>query len=340
MRQRSVSSVAPPPLERSASLSISDSEYNTRYEEAMREIAEYKQKYETAMESQTSSQKQYDDHIKETSENVESWKNKFERIQADMDNLRAKYDQTSAELMDIKGRYDALLENKSKSSPAVVAPKAVIREPKKEDKKVDKKEDKKSDKKEESKEQKKSDKKEEDRKSVTEQKNRYEQALKDLDSIKIKYGVKSSVTPVLPTPQPPSPASGPIVQRSRNSNPPPPLKGVLPPPTPESRIKSRINAYESESQYYKDKYEQTLKERAFIETYKSQLEAKMRYLQQNEEEILYQLYNWMTLAIRLDCLSRGSAQQFDKEELYTRFISDKIHYSTWPKYILTEMEPN
>ena len=77
------------------------------------------------------------------------------------------------------------------------------------------------------------------------------------------------------------------------------------------------------------------------ETYKSQLEIKTKTLERNEEDISYQLYNWMCLAVRLDTMSRGNGEgvnTFDKEKLYELLVKEQIHYAEWPKLIIEEVE--
>ena len=52
----------------------------------------------------------------------------------------------------------------------------------------------------------------------------------------------------------------------------------------------------------------------------------------------YQLFNWMCLAIRMDCLNRGTSEDFDKEELFEQLKQQKSPYSSWPKRILNNFE--
>src|SRR5690242_3879567 len=98
---------------------------------------------------------------------------------------------------------------------------------------------------------------------------------------------------------------------------------------------------EDDNVNYKEKYFESFQEKAVWETYKSQMEVKLKHLEQSEEELKYQLFNWMTLAIRLDTLSRSPKETlkvFNKDEVYDSLIDNKIAYSSWPKIIMQELE--
>eukprot|EP01114_Cavostelium_apophysatum_P016238 TRINITY_DN4571_c0_g1_i1.p1 TRINITY_DN4571_c0_g1~~TRINITY_DN4571_c0_g1_i1.p1 ORF type:complete len:750 (+),score=235.55 TRINITY_DN4571_c0_g1_i1:108-2357(+) len=59
-----------------------------------------------------------------------------------------------------------------------------------------------------------------------------------------------------------------------------------------------------------------------------------------EEVLLTHLFNWMTLAIRLDSMLRGiSHNAFDKTALFAKLHQkEKIPFQDWPKHILKEFE--
>src|SRR5689334_19582658 len=104
---------------------------------------------------------------------------------------------------------------------------------------------------------------------------------------------------------------------------------------------ARARSYEKDRTDYKSKYEELMAEKAVWETYKSQLEIKVNKLERTEEDMSYQLYNWMCLAVRLDTMSRGHSEgvnTFDKERLFENLQKDKVHFSEWPKLIVSEVE--
>lgn len=76
-----------------------------------------------------------------------------------------------------------------------------------------------------------------------------------------------------------------------------------------------------------------------METYVHQLEAKVQRLEADQEDLMYQLYNWMILAIRLDYNSRGEpTASFDKEALFNQIQNNRFPYTTWPKMITRKMQ--
>jgi len=89
---------------------------------------------------------------------------------------------------------------------------------------------------------------------------------------------------------------------------------------------------------YKAKYQELVSEKAIWEIYKSQMEIRVQRLERTEEDMSYQLYNWMCLAVRLDSLSRGKIQVFDKESLFEELMKEKVAYSEWPKRIVQAVD--
>ncbi len=53
------------------------------------------------------------------------------------------------------------------------------------------------------------------------------------------------------------------------------------------------------------------------------------------------LFHWMTVAIRLDFMSRDAMiHSFDKESVYSMIQRQQIPVSGWPKLILEQFEEN
>jgi len=105
-------------------------------------------------------------------------------------------------------------------------------------------------------------------------------------------------------------------------------------------LKKKIDREQSRISKKEKELEEKLKASSPPSTNSNSVKVDDKKEKEKEEDMLTHLFNWMTLAIRLDSSSRGiSHNSFDKTQVFTKlYHTEKIPYAAWPKHIMQEFD--